>query len=90
MLPKLKNSLFITPELAPIFSAKDEDLIQTLGIITRIMDGHGYESDSGAYGHRGYREDMMFTWVGASVDIPRKVYKHLSTSVQTLLLSSSL
>lgn len=79
MLPKLKNKLFITPELAPIFSGKDEDLIQTLGIITRIMDGHGYESDSGAYGHRGYREDMMFTWIGASVDIPRKVYKHLGT-----------
>ena len=32
-------------------------------------------SDSGAHGHRGYDEDIMFTWAGAAVDIPYKVYK---------------
>lgn len=79
MPPKIKDKLFLTPELAPMFSAKDEDLLSILGIVTRILDGHGYESDSGAYGHRGYDEDIMFTWVGAAVDIPYKVYKHLGT-----------
>ena len=44
-----------------------------------ILDGHGYESDSGAHGHRGYNEKMTFVWVGAAVDIPRKVHKHLTT-----------
>lgn len=78
MLPRIKNRLFLTPELAPLFSAKDEDLLNVLGIVTRILDGHGYESDSGVYGHRGYNEEIMFSWVGAAVDIPRKVYKHLS------------
>ena len=34
MLPKTKNKLFLTPELAPTFSARDEDLLQTLGILT--------------------------------------------------------
>ena len=33
-----------------------------LGIITRLVDGKGYESDSGAHGHRGY-PPTMFTWV---------------------------
>lgn len=79
MLPKIKDKLLITPELAPLFNGKDEDLLNILGIVTRIADGQGYESDSGAYGHRGYNEDIMFGWVGASVDIPRKVYKHLTT-----------
>ena len=79
MLPRIKDKLFLTPELAPTFAAKDEDLIQVLGIMTRILDGHGYESDSGAHGHRGYNERMMFVWVGAAVDIPRKVHKHLAT-----------
>lgn len=79
MLPKIKDKLFITPELAPLFNGKDEDLISVLGIVTRIADGQGFESDSGAYGHRGYGEDIMFAWIGAAVDIPRKVYKHLST-----------
>jgi hypothetical protein len=79
MLPKIKNKCFLTPELAPTFAAKDEDLIQVLGIMTRILDGHGYESDTGAHGHRGYNEEMMFTWIGAAVDIPHKVHKLLGT-----------
>ena len=78
-LPKIKNKLFLTPELAPTFAAKEDDLIQVLGIMTRILDGHGYESDTGAHGHRGYCEEMMFTWIGAAVDIPHKVHKYLST-----------
>jgi hypothetical protein len=79
MLPKIRNKLFLTPELAPTFAAKDDDLIQILGIMTRVLDGHGYESDSGAHGHRGYNEKMMFVWVGAAVDIPYKVHKYLGT-----------
>lgn len=79
MLPRIRNKLFLTPELAPTFAAKDEELIQVLGIMTRILDGHGYESDTGAHGHRGYNERMMFVWLGAAVDIPRKVHKHLAT-----------
>ncbi|HJT49341.1 MAG TPA: hypothetical protein VJ729_14245 [Nitrososphaeraceae archaeon] len=79
LLPKIKNKCFLTPELAPIFAAKDEDLIEILGTLTRVLDGHGYESDSGAHGHRGYSERMMFVWVGAAVDIPFKVHKLLTT-----------
>src|SRR5207237_1258661 len=78
MLPKIKNKLFLTPELAPIFSSSDEDLLLILGILTSVLDGHGFESDSGAQGHRGYNEDIMFTWLGAVVDIPFKVHKQLS------------
>jgi DNA-binding transcriptional ArsR family regulator len=77
LLPKIRNKLFLTPELSPMFTTKEEDLIQLLGIITRVADGHGYVSDSGAHGHRGYDEDIMFTWAGAAVDIPYKVYKIL-------------
>jgi hypothetical protein len=62
LLPRLKNKFFLTPELAQMFSSRDDDLMEILGILTRILDGHGYESDSGAYGHRGYDEDIMFTW----------------------------
>lgn len=79
MLPRIKNKLFLTPELSPTFSKKDDDLIDVLGILTRVLDGHGYESDTGAHGHRGYNEPMMFVWVGAAVDIPYKVHKYLGT-----------
>lgn len=56
LLPKIKGRIFLTPELSPIFSKRIEELIELLGIITRILDGHGYESDSGAQGHRGYNQ----------------------------------
>jgi len=79
MLPKLKNNFFLTPELAPMFASREEDLLETLGIMTRILDGEGYENDTGAQGHRGYSGEYMFTWLGASVDIPHRVHKALST-----------
>ena len=55
------------------------ELNELLGIITRVLDGHGYESDSGAQGHRGYNEKIMFVWIGAAVEIPHKVHKLLGT-----------
>ena len=79
MLPKIKNKFLLTPELSPTFAKKDDDLIEILGILTRILDGHGYESDTGAHGHRGYNEPTMFVWAGAAVDIPYKVHKYLGT-----------
>jgi hypothetical protein len=79
LLPKIKNKLFLTPELSPTFSKRIEELIEVLGIITRIADGHGYESDTGAQGHRGYSGEYMFTWVGAAVDVPQKVHRVLGT-----------
>jgi hypothetical protein len=44
LLPKIRNKLFLTPELSPTFTKKDDDLIEILGIMTRILDGQGYES----------------------------------------------
>jgi hypothetical protein len=79
LLPKIRNKLFLTPELSPTFTKKDDDLVELLGIITRVLDGHGYESDTGAHGHRGYHGEYMFSWVGAAVDIPWKVHKYLGT-----------
>jgi hypothetical protein len=75
MLPKIKNKLFLTPELAPIFASRDEDLLQILGTLTRVADGQGYESDTGSQGHREYAENIMFAWIGAAVEVPYKVHK---------------
>lgn len=78
MLPKIKNKLFMTPELGPTFAKKDDDIKEVIGIMTRIADGHGYWSDSGAQGGRGYIGEHMFTWIGAAVDIPHSVHKYMS------------
>jgi len=78
MLPKIKDKCLLVPELSSIFAKKDDEIIDTLGILTRVLDGHGYQSDSGAHGRRGYTGEYMFTMIGAAVEIPHKVYKFLS------------
>jgi predicted transcriptional regulator len=78
LLPKIKNKIFLSPELSPTFSKKDDEVIEILGIFIRVLDGRGYESDTGAHGHRGYTGEFMFVWIGAAVDVPRKVHKYLA------------
>lgn len=78
MLPKMKNKLVLTPELAPLITGNEDELQKVLGIITRVLDGHGLENDSGAHGHRKY-SDIMFVWLGAVVEIPPRVWKVLGT-----------
>jgi hypothetical protein len=77
MLPQWKNKLVLLPEMSPTFTKREEDLMNLLGILTRVLDGQGYISNSGAHGQRGYNEKIMFVLAGASVEIPHRVYKVL-------------
>jgi hypothetical protein len=79
LLPAIRDKLLLTPELSPIFSKREDELNEILGIWTRVLDGQGLESQSGAQGHRAYIGKYMFVWIGAAVDIPRKVHKLLGT-----------
>ncbi|HSF50855.1 MAG TPA: hypothetical protein VLA74_08860 [Nitrososphaeraceae archaeon] len=79
LLPRIKDKIVLTPELSPLFTGKEEDTKEQFGIITRLLDGNGLETESGVHGKRGYYGDYMFTWIGAAVDIPHSVYKFLST-----------
>lgn len=79
MLPRIKNKIFGTPEFSVIFTAKDDDLKALLGMITRIADGQGLASDSGAHGHRAYEGTHMLVWIGAAVDVPYSVHKVLAS-----------
>ena len=90
MLPKIRFKMLLTPELAPIFSANEDELLENIGIITSVLDGKGYVSDSGAHGQRGYHGNYHFVWVGATVDIPYRVHKMFSSlgpKLYTLRLS---
>ena len=42
MLPHWKNKFVLLPEMAPIFTKREEDLMHLLGILTRFLDGQGY------------------------------------------------
>lgn len=73
LLPKIKDKIFLTPDLAPIFSIRDDSLGEIIGIITRLADGQGYISSSGVHGDRGYGK-TFFVWTGASVEISKKIW----------------
>ena len=75
MLPKIKDKLFLCSELSPMFTKKEDELNEIIGIITRVLDGQGLVTNSGTCGQRKYEGEYMFTWLGAAVDIPYKVHK---------------
>ena len=80
MLPQIKDRYLLTPELSPMFSAKEEELKEMLGILSAVLDGKGYQSNSGGFDRRGYEGEYNFMWLGAVVDIPHYVYNLLGNA----------
>lgn len=66
LLPRIRHRVFLTPELAPIFRGKRDELEARLAIITRVLDGQGLTTDKGTYGQRGYTGDYLFSWLGCT------------------------
>src|SRR5439155_20871051 len=60
LLPRIRYRTLIARDLAPLFGAKKDDVTKSLGILTRVLDGQGLETDSGLHGQRGYRGDYVF------------------------------
>jgi len=85
LLPKIKYKVFLVPELAPIFGKRKEDLIENLSVLTRVFDGEGLETDSGARGHRGYVGDYPFIWIGATTPLPTHVWNVMGKLGQRFL-----
>ena len=73
LLKQIENKIFLTSELASLFSVRDDQLGEIFGILTRILDGQGYKNSSGAHGQRGY-DKIFFVWIGAIVDVPKRVW----------------
>jgi hypothetical protein len=47
LLPRIRYRVMIVRDLAPIFGAKEDELLKTMGILTRALDGEGLRIDSG-------------------------------------------
>lgn len=75
LLPKIKNKVLITPELAPLFEAPKEHLLENFSMLTRVLDGEGLNRDTGTHGHRGYSGDYKFAWLGATTPIRSSVWQ---------------
>ena len=75
LLPRIRHKVLVTPELAPIFRGKEDDLVNQFKIISRVLDGRGLMTDSGTHGRRGYRGDYLFAWIGATTPFEPKVWR---------------
>jgi hypothetical protein len=85
LLPRIQFKCIIVPELAPIFQKRKEDLIENISILTRVFDGQGLETDSGARGRRGYKGDYLFAWLGASTPLDFRVWNTMGKLGSRLL-----
>jgi hypothetical protein len=75
LLPKIQYRAMMVRDLAPIFAKREEDAQAMLGILIRVLDGEGYESDSGLHGKRGYSGDYLFMLLAASTPIRPRIWK---------------
>jgi hypothetical protein len=75
LLPRIRHRTLIVRELGSVFGAKDDDLMKSLGILTRVLDGEGLETDSGVHGKRGYKGDYLFMLLAGTPPIAPRVFK---------------
>lgn len=78
LLPQIKGRVLICRDMAPIFSAREEDLGRTMGVLTRVLDGEGYETHTGTHGARGYKGNYSFVLLAATTPIDRRVWRMMS------------
>ena len=75
LLPRLKYKMFLIRDLSTIFSKRDEDLNECLGLLTRVLDGEGLNADTGVHGQRHYAGEYLFMILAGSTPIPPRVWK---------------
>jgi hypothetical protein len=79
LLPRIKNKVLIVRDLATIFSKREEDLNELLGILTRVLDGEGLSTESGVHGDRHYTGEYLLMFLAASTPIRPTVWKTMGS-----------
>ena len=75
LLPRLQDRVMLTKELAPLFRGDERDLRKSFAKLTSVLDGDGYQTNSGEHGERGYVGRYIFNWVGATTPIPNQTHR---------------
>ena len=74
LLPRIQYTMFLWRDLSTLFSKRDDDLQECLGILTRVLDGEGYSTDTGVHGQRQYAGEYLFMMLAASTPIQPRVW----------------
>lgn len=73
LLTRIKDKIFLVSDLAPLFSARDEDIVENFGTITRLLDGKGLKTSSGVHGERS-SGPVFFVWIGGAVEVSKNIW----------------
>lgn len=79
LLPRIKDRVLITPELAPTFRGKRDQVEERFSILARVLDGRGLTTDSGTHGRRGYEGNYVFTWLGATTPLSPTAFEAMAS-----------
>lgn len=79
LLPRIKNKAFLVRDLSILFSKREDDLNECLGILTRVLDGEGLSVDSGLHGQRNVTGAFLFMMIAASTPIGSRVWKMMGS-----------
>ncbi len=74
LLPRIRFKTLIARDMASVFSDKQDVLEESLGILTRVLDGSGLQKDSGVHGGRGYKGNYSFMMLAASTPLRKKIW----------------
>ncbi len=88
LLPRIQYRMLLIRDFATLFSKREEDLKEMLGILTRVLDGEGLNTDSGVHGQREYNGEYLFMMLAASTPVPPKVWKIMGNLGSRLLFLS--
>ncbi len=88
LLPRIQYRMLLIRDFATLFSKREEDLKEMLGILTRVLDGEGLNTDSGVHGQREYSGEYLFMMLAASTPVPPKVWKIMGNLGSRLLFLS--
>jgi len=77
LLPQIKHKILVVDELAPVFGKRYEDLVKSIAIVTKVMDGKGYYSTTGTHGRRGYEGDYRFNMLCGTIPPEHRTWQAL-------------
>jgi len=75
LLPRIRHKTLLSRDMAKWFSGAQEEVREKMAVLANVMDGEGYQRDSGSHGQRGYAGDYRFNFVGASTPLQTRAWK---------------
>lgn len=84
LLPRIRRKMVLLRDMGTIFSDRDDDLMKNLGILTRVLDGEGYATETGIHGRRSVKGDYVFGLFAATTPLPLRVWKVMGTLGQRI------